>query len=905
MIIKTNIFRVLTLASVSALLIVTAIACSTEKDAAMNRGFHNMTARYNGYFNAGEIINESLTGFRDKTKEDYTKILPLEVYPDAEAATALNPEMDKAIEKCSKVIYKHAMPDPNKVRDKDEENCAWIDDNWLVIGQSHFIKREYAQAIEKFKYVKKAYVGEESIYAAKIWLAKTYIEQGEFSKAKIELDKVTLDIKTADANKKSFKDYFSKKGKKKMSKYKRKKARREKKKNKKLEPAKFSDKLKAEYEITFANLYIQQKDYKKAILHLEKAIKITKKRKIKARYMFILAQIYQETGDNSNAQYYYTKVAKSNAPYEMRFYAKINKALTATTGREELRKELRKMLKDAKNEEFKDQIYYVFAELDLKDGNVPSAKSNLTKSAFYSINNDRQKGISYLKLADIHFEEKDYIKAQKYYDSCVQVIPKSYENYESIQNKANGLADLVLNYEIVQRQDSLQKIAFMPEKEREKFLKATVKQIKKDEIRKKAEEEARLLAKQKRINAATANAGTGSKWYFYNQKALSRGLNEYKATWGQRLDEDDWRRSNKESIANYEEEEIDDTTQVEDKGLTVEDLKKNLPFTPEAVDSSNNMIITALYNLGIIYKEHLKEEQEAINYFSAVIDRQIEHEKVLPSAYQLYLLYKKKGDSKSNSFKDLILEDYPNSDIARMLLDPDYIKKKEEKESKDLDDYGKTLKDYRYRRYVDVISACNKVITTNPQNKYINKYYLLKAYATSKSGIGGVPAVEKTLRALYALSPDSEEGKLAKQYLTKLGNGESIVSDDNSGGIIYTTDENAVHYFILIFPNHKGDINPVKINISNFNSTYFKNDNLNLTNGIVGNNDQTVQVKSFANQNKAMTYYRAFGSDVSAPILGKASKEYQYFIITKSNFSVFYQNKDIEGYMKFFTENYK
>ena len=401
--------------------------------------------------------------------------------------------------------------------------------------------------------------------------------------------------------------------------------------------------------------------------------------------MYVLAQLHQKNGDSSNAIYYYNKVSKSSAPYEMRFYAKINKALSATSGGIELRKDLFKMLKDGKNEEYKDQIYYVLAELDLKDGNITSAKTYLSNSVFYSINNDRQKGISYLKLADLHFEEKDYIKAQKYYDSCITVLPKSYEDYVSIESKAIGLADLVMNYEVVQRQDSLQKIAFMPEKEREKFLKATLKQIKEDEIRKKAEEKARLLAQQKRVNNAQANNGGGSKWYFYNQKAIGAGFNDFRSNWGQKVLEDDWRRSNKESILEIDEIE-DDTLEAEvDEGLTVDILREDLPLTKAAVDTSNIMILDALYNLGIIYKEQLKENDEAIGYFSEVIDRKIEHEKVLPSAYQLYLIYKKLGNtSNSNEYKNIILSNYPNSDIAKLVNDPDYLKKKEQRESKRL-----------------------------------------------------------------------------------------------------------------------------------------------------------------------------------------------------------------------------
>jgi tetratricopeptide (TPR) repeat protein len=897
-------FKLLSFTIVVATLVSIINSCSTEKDAAINKGYHNMNARYNGYFNAGEIIDASLTSFRESKKDDYTKLLELEKYPVGDEASALFPDMDDAIERCSKVIYKHAMPNPNVVKSKNEEHCRWIDDNWLLIGKAHYIKGEHTEAIEKFKYIIKSYKGEEAIYAARIWLAKTYIVQKQYSKAKIELNKVTDDIKTANANKKSFSDLFKKdEDTKKMSRSQKKRARKKAKKNKKVEPAKFSKKLKVEYEVTFAELHIQQKEYDKAIPHIEEAIKLTKDKKEKSRLMFVLAQLYKKDGQGSQAEFYFNKVAKSNASYEMRFYAKINAALSSTSGGENLRKDLRKMLKDAKNEEYKDQIYYVLAEMDLKDGNVASAKTNLSRSVFYSVNNDRQKGVSYLKLADLHFEEKDYIPAQKYYDSCVTVMPETYENYKQIKSKAEGLSRLVENYEIVVVQDSLQMVAQLPEKEREKFLKNTVKQIKEEEIRKKIEEEQRLIDQQKRIASTAASSGAGSKWYFYNQKAVGSGFNTFRATWGQRTLEDDWRRSNKESISDVEELETD-TTQSEDKGLTVDDLMVNLPLTPEAIDSSNNMIMESLYNLGIIYKEQLKEEKEAISYFNQVLDRRIEHEKVLPSTYQLYLIYKKKGDSKADKYKNIILSNYPDSEIAQLVLDPEYLKKKEESNRLELDAYSSVLKDYQYRNYMVVISKCTQVINNEPNNKYINKYYLLKAFAISKSNFGGVEAVITPLQQLYEISPESEEGILAKSYLDKISKGESITPVDNSNKINYNYNESSKHYFVLIFPNDKGDINPVKINISNFNTSYFGNDGLSLKNGIVGKDNQTIQIKTFDNSSKAMTYYRAFVAPTSKPTLGDLQTEFQFFVISQQNYILFYKNIDIEGYLEFFNKNY-
>jgi tetratricopeptide (TPR) repeat protein len=907
---NSKFFRVSIIVSFLVLFVVIQ-SCSTEKDAWINRGFHNMNAKYNGYFNSGEIIDQALTSYRDKTKEDYTKILPIEAFPTKEQAVGFATPMEDAIERCSKVIYKHAMPNPNVAKSKDEEYGKWIDNNWFVIGKAHYLKGEYPEAIEKFKYITKFYKGEDGIYLARLWLAKTYMVQGEYSKAKIELDKAKREKEEAEANEKSIMDYFKKDGdgkkkkKKKLSKRKRKRMRKEKRKNKKNEPAKYTRKLKLEYEKTFAQYYIETKDYQKAIPHLEEAIELTRSRKEKARYRFILAQVYQQMGNGGQAAYYFHKVAKSNAPYEMRFYAKINKALSTDSNKEELRKDLYKMIKDPKNEEYKDQIYYVLAEMDFKAGHVDKAKENYGHSVFYSVNNDRQKGISYLKLADIYFNEKDYIPAQKYYDSCVNVLPKDYEGYPKTKDKADGLSDLVVNYETVVLQDSLQKIALLPEKDREKFLKQVVKQIKEEEERKKREEEERLLAQQNRLNNSTANTGTGSKWYFYNQKAKSRGFNEFRSLWGQRVLEDNWRRSNKESFTETEET-VDTSKVVEEEGLTVDDLRKDLPLTPETLDSSTNLIINALYNLGIIYKEQLKEVDEAANYFQKILDRNVEHEKVLPATYQLNLIYTKKGNSsKANQYKNLILQNYPNSDIARFLNDPDYFKKKEEESKKDLKAYEALLKKYGRRQYMDVITEASQVIKNQPENQYINKYYLLKAFAISKSNIGGVEVIKKTLEELYKLSPNSEEGIQAKIYLDKISKGEKIVpSDTNDSTEKFRFDENEKHYFILVFPEDKGNINQKKTQISNFNQTFFKSANLKLQNSILDQQNQTLVVSSFVNKEKAMAYYKAFVSQPAKDKLGDTASQYDNFIISQSNYLLLLKYKNLDDYLKFFNENY-
>ncbi len=891
------------IALVSSLFILAG--CSTEKDALLNKGYHNMTARYNGYYNARVIIDESLEAYRLSYDDNYNKILPLDVYPSEEDAPSLYPQMDVAIEKCETVILRHSMPNPLEVKNKEVENCRWIDDNWLVIAKIHYIKREYELAGQKFKYITESeyFQTEESIYEAKIWLAKVHIANGNYPEAKRLLAevKISMDEETARRDMSIAEKLKERKSNKKRRKKNKKKGIKE--------PARFPKKLTVDYEITMADLYIQQGDYKNAIEHLENGIAVCKDKKQKARYMFVLAQLYEKQGNGDLASHYYNKVAHSNAPYEMQFKAKINKALSATTGGEELRKELRKMLRDGKNLEYKDQIYYALAEMDMKEGNVDDAKLNYSNSAFFSIENDRQKGTSYLRLADIYFSEKNYLKAQKYYDSCVQVLPKDHEDFKSISSKASGLSDLVFNYETVVFEDSVQMIAGMSEKEREKFLEKTAQDIKEENARKKAEAEQRLLEQQQRVNNQTNNnTQGGSKWYFYNQKVKGSGFNDFRSLWGQRTLEDNWRRANKTSYTdteNIDGADEDSLNSEEVGGPSVEELRANIPLTPGAVDSSNHRLLNSLYALGIIYKEQLDEIDEAEDYFNQVVDRGIEHPKVLPALYQLYLIHQKKGSGKAGQYKEKILKDYPDSEIAQILKDPDYLRKQEEKKLEELNEYQACYRNYEYRKFGPVVTKCNDVIRTDSSNKYLNKYYLLKAFAISKITPGNTDAIKSPLQELYDRDPQSEEGIQAKIYLGMLNEGQSITNmGSGAADNRFIINMESQHFFIVVIPNTQGNINPFKIKLSNFNQEYFRNSDLKITNAEMGPRNQILIVRTFENFAAGKPYLSTYKTPQSQLLLGTMASDFMYFMINKKNFGELSTTKNVEAYFEFYKTNY-
>ena len=128
------------------LLVLATGGCSPEKNTAVSRAYHNVTSRYNIYFNGKESVKAGLARIEQSTDDDYTRILP--VYKSSINGTerTASAEMDNAILKASKLIKIHSLTQKPKRRknrsaayknlaSKDEYN-NWVDDSYIMMGEA-------------------------------------------------------------------------------------------------------------------------------------------------------------------------------------------------------------------------------------------------------------------------------------------------------------------------------------------------------------------------------------------------------------------------------------------------------------------------------------------------------------------------------------------------------------------------------------------------------------------------------------------------------------------------------------------------------------------------------------------------------------------------------------------------
>ena len=859
-----------------ALAILLVVGCATNKDAFLNRTFHKLVTRDNGWFNANEKLKETVAAMQKAHVDDYDLVLPIFVIGSKEEADAMTPELEICIEKCATVIDRNSMEFGGK------EKNTWIDDAWFVIGRSHFYKQRYLDASRTFDYIGRRYKGQDKQMEAKLWLARSAIELEQYSKAQSTLDEI--------------------KGKKEL-------------------PKNFPhDELSA----VQANLDIQRGKVDNAIISLEHAVQITKTKKDRIRWSFILAQLYQMKGQQEKAIAMYNTVTRMGPPYEMGFHAQIFQALALDHGNSKaMRQKLAKMLRDEKNKDHYDMIHYAVAELDLKEDQRENAVTQLRMSALTSTIDTRQKAKSFLTLADLYFDDKKYPSAQHYYDSTSTLLAEEHPRFDEVATRAEVLGDLVIQLNVIAREDSLQAFALLDPEEREKRIKQLIRERERQEVvEKQAADDAREVVASTPLTPNKPGAGgSGGAWYFYNPTQVARGMADFKKKWGNRPNDDEWRRADKSGTALVdvaEEEEPDSvgtvTASVEDEPewKSMESYLKDIPVTEAMMDTSNSKVCQALYLSGMIYKEKLKDVDNAIESFQVLNDRFDDCNYTPESYYQLYRIYLAKekagnfmdfGGASSQHYADIILERWPGSEFARLVRNPDQLQADEAERIAEAEAYDGLYQQYKQGAYRGVIATCDGVIANEPRNHLLAKYGLLKAMA-----VGGLHLMGPFRDALGEVRdkyPGTDEAKAAIALLANLDKMAGAAEPEASPvdeGPSYQTGKGE-HYVIVIVPDSAGPMTQVTARISDFNQRFFRNQPIEVKTSIWTPGTQVALIRLFQTKELAMTYYNMFKNN-KGDLAGINDQGFPLFAISSDNYPSFYVAKDSTGYGEFFGRTY-
>ncbi len=954
-----------------------AVAMSFSSCTTVKQSYHDITSRNNAYFNANEKLKLAKKNIEQTHEDDYDEILTLYPTRDLTASQNYANDLDDVIQRSSSAIRKHGKsPDDKGTKKDDGIESRWTDNGYYLIGQCYYLKGDFDQAIETFQYMATEYKEKERLEEE--GLTRSKAKKGSSKKRKKAAAKKRKQAvkKKQKAKKKRKKAIKKKKKKKKKGKPTAPKQKKNEKNGKEGEArpgeeqeeeeginesafynlfhhlprrpeamvwlvnsytaqAKFKEaetvitlidadrffpdkRLYEDLRVATADHFIQREDYGQAIVPLEELTeKISRKNK-KIRYNYILAQLYGRMGDNSTAIDKYKIVLKSKPAFEMAFNAKMSIArIAAEDGNsdyDEIKKLLVKLLKDDKNTEFFDQVYYALAELELRYGNKETGIDYLVQSTEASTTNTKQKARSFLKLANLYYDDQVYVTSQSYHDSTLAVLAADDVNYLSVSARNEVLKDLVANINTVALQDSMLQLAGLSESRLQLFLDDETRAIM------RAEDDAKLAEEDKKRDAQNvteapitkntlSTSSSNNAWYENNFGPQS--YNTFIKEWGKRKLEDNWRRSDKSSFDFVEEEEEDEESTTVDSGEEIDRydeifnrLKKRIPQGEAGIASSNNMIQDALYTMATIYKNNLRNIPKAIESLEEMLRRYPDSKYLVETYYNLYLMHASVGNKpRSDYYRNLIMSDFGGSTFASIIRDPDFLEKSKKKDQRITDYYTSTYALFVQDSAIDVVfSRINAADSIFEKNHLKPQFALLEAFA-----IGKTKPIDDYIVALQGVTTayaGDDVAIKAEEILEYLQTTEDTTLRMKVNAQKYDYDKQSIHFFMLAWNNNQIGTEDMKLRLAEFNDVNRSLERYNVQALNIIDSRNIVLVKEFDSMKKAASYLQAVKEDFYT-FDDINPDDLEFFIISDTNFNMVIKNREFDSYRLFFEKKYR
>ena len=723
-------------------LIVGLDSCSQYSSRPMSKGYHNLTAHYNAYFIAKTRMDEvEKLRFKNR-KENYNQPLPILLPVDSLEVQPFKSQLDEVIKKASLIAERH-------------QNSKWLDNAYNLIGKVRLYRGDIPNAIEVFKYVNTKGTDADDKHEALVLLMQAYAENNDFNNAL----NVAEYLRTQPLNLNNTQAFY----------------------------------------LTKAYVHQRKGEYAIAAAILDATIPSLKKGESTARLHLAAGQLYDLVNQPTKAAAHYQSVLKNRPVYDQSFYA--NMYLLQSTDAKQMAQSgatFQRMLNDRKNEDLKDKIYYTMGLLEARRGQYDKAIALYRKSIQETTTNTAQIPYTYLEMGKLYFDKKQqYAKAQAYYDSALALLPPQSADYTAITTRKKTLDEFVLHMTTIRTEDSLQHLTKLSPEALEKVVSDAIALREKEdkaraELARKVIEKATgqpTTAGMAMPGASNSNLTPDQRWILYNPVKMTQAKQEFSQRWGNRLLEDNWRRSTKDpalataantnapsaalpssptATAGTTSDPIGELASSFNNGTPSPKAQRDamyaqIPTSPEALQRSNQKMEEAYYKLGKLYKFQLNQPTDAVQTFETLLTRYPNTQQKPEVYYLLHLTNEQLG--KTTSWKDKLLSEFPNTSYARLAARSNRSEQSTSgTESIAVKTYGDIYSLYKSGNHTEALARADVALTNYAGTQVEDKIALLRAMLIGS--LKGADPYRQALTEFIRDYPSSQLLPYAKELMT-------------------------------------------------------------------------------------------------------------------------------------------
>ena len=901
-------------------------SCATQKNTGTTRWWKGFKSRYNTYFNGHQAYLEGMQAKLDGNKDNYTDFIPLLMVSNKSSEKLGSGSFDITVTKCEKTIKLYSIktkpeiksghrmtPKEKAFRNRSEFN-PFLKNAWILMGKAQMEEGNFIEAASTFSYTERLYQNESSVAnVARSLLALCYTQLDWYYDAEELFRKIRRDSIPRAARR--------------------------------------------DYNTAVTNFYLRQKRWKDAVPYLQEEIKNLPHGIPKARGCFLLGQVCKTLDMRQEAYDALQKCMRQSPPYEMRFNAQILQTEVIPNGNNQKKlAKLKRMAKKDNNKNYLEQVYYAIGNVYLALPDTAKAIEAYETGVKKAVRNSISKGVLLMNLGDLYWAKESFADAQRCYRMAVSCIGKEHERYESLTARNAVLSKLVPFTSEIHLQDSVQGLVHMSEKDRNAAIDKVIAYAKikqKQEKRTKADS---LLAKN-HINTQSSQLNnnkntlptenTGGMWYFYNQQTVNQGMEQFKQLWGERANEDNWRRVDKTgntASANNKVNEIknDTTKENNNEQVNVDKLNKNnkkeegkdsltngplsrayymaqLPFTKEKLAASNQKLADALFHAAVIEKDEMGNYRLSRKTFMRLYTNFPDFKQMDEVFYHLFLLELHWGTrAEADGYRNMLAEKFPKSEFTKLITAPDF--EENAKYGKHLEDsiYVKTYEAYRKNDYATMARNCKISKEKYPQGENRAKFMFLDAMTLLRKGDarGFVQELkdlakdfpqDKITDLANSITKNIQEGRVPatgnfdmSSLWDNRNSSSAAAADSISRKDTLQADRNSDYVFILSYSKDSLNEGQLLYDVSRFNFTNFNVRNFDIE-IISSAGKNQMRLTGFISYDEVHRYEQELFQDSACRVL---LEHVNPILISQHNLKLIGVKYTMQEYEKFYQKNF-
>tara|TARA_B110000967_G_scaffold209561_1_gene266307 strand:+ start:2235 stop:4634 length:2400 start_codon:yes stop_codon:yes gene_type:complete len=677
------------------------LSCSTKKNKSLNRSYHSVVSSYNVLFNGESSIEEGLLQTQESFVDNFWEFLPIEKINLSKEIITVdgigNEKFLKSEEKAAKTIQKHSMLINNV------QYNSKIAQAYLLLGRARYLDQRFIPALDAFNQVYKQNIIVDEWYHSVIWKAKCNI--------RLEQEELAIEL---------LKNLLKKE--------------------------KLSAKVKADANSVLAMAYLQLQKNDLAIRPLKTASSNEKNKQYKARYLFILGQIYEKKFQNDSAYSTFNKVVNFNRSItrDLLINAKIKTLIYNPLNKNE--REISKIIDNIENKPYLDKIYYGYSNMLFLKDSVSKAEYYLNKAIKENPSDKDLLSRGYEQISKINFNKSNYVLSGKYLDSTLNNLEKNSKKYWELERRRKGLDRVVQLEENINLYDSLLKLSSYEPSKLNKILNQIKDKKKKPKPKKKTS--------PVRNNKTRTGNSSRSNFYFYDTKLVELGKKSFETIWGQRTRESYWRNvSSKPTTVSKKKEEIDEKNIILEETEPVNnDLLATIPRTNFQKDSINHLKNKSYLRLAEIYLEKYSDYSLTKTKLNQLRRLNPSNEILVEANYILYKVQKKQNKKNAEEIRLQIIKQFPDSKFAKILADQNILIAEEGETLKQLDSFYTLYDDQKFQQ---VLVGLEKGMVFIENKEILLEFDLLKAKTIGK--LEGVIKYSEQIKNIIDRYPNSSK----------------------------------------------------------------------------------------------------------------------------------------------------